>query len=109
MKSFLYQCPLFLGPSLPSSGHMSGIPALQVFAGLNQDTGELMAVKQLKLDTAAEGQERQFYLAALEREISFYKTMRHKHIVGYIDMEQDLETGSLYVFLEYVSGGSIQR
>lgn len=88
---------------------MSVIPALQVFAGLNQDTGELMAVKQLKLDTAAEGQERQFYLAALEREIAFYKTMRHKHIVGYIDMEQDLETGSLYVFLEYVSGGSIQR
>ncbi|KAG0579924.1 hypothetical protein KC19_4G135200 [Ceratodon purpureus] len=80
----------------------------KVFAGLNQDTGELMAVKQLKLDTAAEGQERQFYLAALEREIAFYKTMRHKHIVGYIDMEQDLETGSLYVFLEYVSGGSIQ-
>lgn len=67
-----------------------------------------MAVKQLKLNIAAEGQERQFYLAALEREIALYKIMRHKHIVGYIDMEQDTETGSLYVFLEYVSGGSIQ-
>nr|XP_024370794.1 uncharacterized protein LOC112280062 isoform X3 [Physcomitrium patens] len=80
----------------------------KVYAGLNQDTGELMAVKQLKLNIAAEGQERQFYLAALEREIALYKIMRHKHIVGYIDMEQDTETGSLYVFLEYVSGGSIQ-
>lgn len=66
-------------------------------------------MKQLKLDTPAEGQERQFYLAALEREIALYKTMRHKHIVGYINMEQDPESGSLYVFLEYISGGSIQR
>ncbi len=82
---------------------------MQVFAGLNQETGELMAVKQLKLDTPAEGQERKFYLESLEREISLYKKMRHKHIVGYINMEQDIASGSLYIFLEYVSGGSIQR
>ncbi len=66
-------------------------------------------MKQLKLDTPAEGQERKFYLESLEREISLYKKMRHKHIVGYINMEQDVASGSLYIFLEYVSGGSIQR
>lgn len=96
-------------PGITLSRQIKLTPILQVYAGLNQDTGELMAVKQLKLNIAAEGQERQFYLAALEREIALYKIMRHKHIVGYIDMEQDTETGSLYVFLEYVSGGSIQR
>lgn len=78
----------------------------QVYAGLNQSTGELMAVKQLKLDKQAEGQES---LAALEREIALYKKMRHKHIVGYINVEKDEASGSIYIFLEYVSGGSMQR
>ncbi|XP_024527603.1 serine/threonine-protein kinase ste20 isoform X1 [Selaginella moellendorffii] len=79
----------------------------KVFSGLNQSTGELMAVKQLKIDPG-EGQEKSFYLAALEREINLYRKLRHKHIVGYINMEQDEQSGSLYIFLEYVSGGSIQ-
>eukprot|EP00897_Mesotaenium_endlicherianum_P009572 jgi/Mesen1/8643/ME000500S08119 len=77
---------------------------MQVFAGLNQQTGQLMAVKQLKL---TEGDEKSLHMAALEREIALYRTMRHKHIVGYIDMERDEVSGSLYVFLEFVSGGSI--
>ena len=76
----------------------------KVFAGLNQSTGELMAVNQLKLQ---EGDEKMQHMAALEREIALYRKMRHKHIVGYIDMERDEGTGSLYVFLEFVSGGSI--
>eukprot|EP00271_Cylindrocystis_brebissonii_P003197 TRINITY_DN13955_c0_g1_i1.p1 TRINITY_DN13955_c0_g1~~TRINITY_DN13955_c0_g1_i1.p1 ORF type:complete len:1657 (-),score=354.72 TRINITY_DN13955_c0_g1_i1:709-5679(-) len=76
----------------------------KVFAGLNQTTGEIMAVKQLKL---AEGDDKSQHMQALEREISLYRKMRHKHIVGYIDMERDVTSGSLYVFLEFVSGGSI--
>ncbi|KAJ7295881.1 hypothetical protein O6H91_Y157300 [Diphasiastrum complanatum] len=79
----------------------------KVFAGLNQITGELMAVKQLKTEPT-DGQEKSFHLASLEREISLYKKMRHKHIVGYVHMEKDEASGSLYIFLEYVSGGSIQ-
>ncbi|XP_024518433.1 mitogen-activated protein kinase kinase kinase 2 [Selaginella moellendorffii] len=79
----------------------------KVFAGLNQTTGELMAVKQLKIEPT-DGQSRAVYLASLEREIDLYKQLRHRHIVGYIAMEQDEANNLLYIFLEYVSGGSIQ-
>ncbi|GJP73130.1 hypothetical protein CLOP_g3872 [Closterium sp. NIES-67] len=68
-------------------------------------TGELMAVKEIKLTSA--GDEKAMLIAALEREIVLYKQMRHKHIVGYIDMEKDAKDGSIYIFLEFVSGGSI--
>ncbi|KAI5064165.1 hypothetical protein GOP47_0020835, partial [Adiantum capillus-veneris] len=80
----------------------------KVFCGLNQSTGELMAVKQLKFHNMTDDEEKDFYMTCLEREISLYKEMRHKHIVGYIDMDKDEEAGYLYIFLEYVSGGSIQ-
>ncbi|EFJ10054.1 hypothetical protein SELMODRAFT_128824, partial [Selaginella moellendorffii] len=73
----------------------------------NQTTGELMAVKQLKIEPT-DGQSRAVYLASLEREIDLYKQLRHRHIVGYIAMEQDEANNLLYIFLEYVSGGSIQ-
>lgn len=39
----------------------------------------------------------------------FYKILRHRHIVGYIYMEMDETIRSLYIFLEYVLGGSIRR
>eukprot|EP00850_Spirogloea_muscicola_P008326 SM000044S15973 [mRNA] locus=s44:300793:305193:+ [translate_table: standard] len=86
-------------------GHLLGEGAYgKVYMGLDQSTGKLMAVKQLKLQ---ESSEKAAHLAALEREIELYKQMRHEHIVGYIDMERDEATDSLYVFLEYASGGSI--
>jgi len=80
---------------------------VQVFLGLNEMTGELMAVKQIKMSQA--GDERAMHIASLEREIVLYRKMRHRHIVAYIDMERDEADGSLYVFLEFVSGGSIHR
>ncbi|CAM6110207.1 unnamed protein product [Calypogeia fissa] len=91
-------------------GEMLGEGAYgKVFAGLNQTTGELMAVKQLKLDNPDDqSQEREYHLKSLQREINLYRSMKHKHIVRYIDMDEDEESGSLYIFLEYVSGGSIQ-
>lgn len=78
-----------------------------MFLGLNEMTGELMAVKQIKMSQA--GDERAMHIASLEREIVLYRKMRHRHIVAYIDMERDEDDGSLYVFLEFVSGGSIHR
>ncbi|CAI7892040.1 unnamed protein product, partial [Closterium sp. NIES-53] len=76
-----------------------------VFLGLNEMTGELMAVKQIKMTTA--GDEKAMLIASLEREIVLYRQMRHRHIVGYIDMEKDEADGSIYIFLELVSGGSL--
>ncbi|CAI5459144.1 unnamed protein product [Closterium sp. Yama58-4] len=87
-------------------GEMLGEGAYgKVFLGLNEMTGELMAVKEIKMTT--QGDEKAMLIAALEREIVLYKKMRHRHIVGYIDMEKHEADGSIYIFLEFVSGGSI--
>ena len=45
-------------------------------------------------------------LASLEREIALCKRLRHRHIVGYIGA-QTVSATEMYVFLEFVPGGSI--
>jgi mitogen-activated protein kinase kinase kinase len=41
------------------------------------------------------------------QELDLYKKLAHRHVVGYIDHYLDVKTFTLYVFLEYVPGGSI--
>ncbi|PNW70648.1 hypothetical protein CHLRE_17g728700v5 [Chlamydomonas reinhardtii] len=80
----------------------------KVYAGLNQQTGELMAVKVLQLLSKHGNKEAVFaQLEALEHEMSLYKKLKHKHVVGYIDARFDTKTSAFYIFLEYVPGGSI--
>lgn len=107
----------------------------QVFAGLNQLTGELMAVKVkpgacphagaslalsclffqhgtsplqvLPLSTQNENAEQRSHLEALEHELGMYRKFQHRHIVGYIAAHMDFKTNTMYMFLEYVPGGSI--
>ncbi|GAX72971.1 hypothetical protein CEUSTIGMA_g425.t1, partial [Chlamydomonas eustigma] len=78
----------------------------RVYAGLNQLTGELMAVKALSL-MDRKGNHMQKQLAELQQELEMYKKLSHKHVVGYIDSQLDEKTSTLYIFLEYVPGGSI--
>ncbi|GFR49422.1 hypothetical protein Agub_g11479, partial [Astrephomene gubernaculifera] len=80
----------------------------KVYAGLNQQTGELMAVKVLTL-LSKHGDKKAIMsqLEALEHEMSLYKKLKHKHVVGYIDAKYDASTSAFYIFLEYVPGGSI--
>eukprot|EP00798_Chlamydomonas_sp_ICE-L_P009237 gene9237-16387_t len=83
--------------------------AVTVFAGLNQQTGELMAVKVLEIITK-NGQCSKEVLSQLEelkKELDLYKTLKHRHVVGYIDALFDATTSTLYIFLEFVPGGSI--
>jgi mitogen-activated protein kinase kinase kinase len=78
-----------------------------VYAGLNQLTGELMAVKVLPLSTGNSGSEERVQLESLEHELSMYRKFKHRHIVGYIAAHMDFKTNTMYIFLEYVPGGSI--
>jgi len=80
----------------------------KVYAGLNQQTGELMAVKVLELVSRhGNNQALRQQLNDLQQELEIYKKLNHKHIVGYIDACYEARTSSLYIFLEYVPGGSI--
>ncbi|CAM9511528.1 unnamed protein product, partial [Scytosiphon promiscuus] len=72
----------------------------KVFKGLNESTGELFAVKQISLKRGLQDD-----ITTLEAEIDLMKDLDHRHIVRYCGTDRG--TRHLYIFLEYVPGGSI--
>eukprot|EP01035_Chromulina_nebulosa_P027649 gene27649-36393_t len=72
-----------------------------VYLGLNVETGELMAVKQMTTEEVSRRE-----LGALENEINLLRNLRHPNIVRYIGTE--VTALSLSIFLEYVPGGSLK-
>jgi serine/threonine protein kinase/WD40 repeat protein len=87
-------------PTRWKKGEILGQGAFGVVClGLNIETGELMAVKQMTLDDKKE-------LSSLENEINMLRSLRHPNIVRYIGTEATPST--LSIFLEYVPGGSLK-
>lgn len=78
----------------------------QVYLGLNEESGELMAVKSLQLLGRRGSRESQTQLSELKQELECYRNLSHTHIVGYIGNEFDTASNCLYIFLEYVPGES---
>lgn len=72
----------------------------RVFKGLNEATGELIAVKQLFLSGDSEEEVKQ-----LRKEISVMWNLNHANIVRYLGTARTERC--LYILLEYVPGGSI--
>eukprot|EP00939_MAST-03C_sp_MAST-3C-sp1_P003921 g3921.t1 len=72
-----------------------------VYLGMNKQTGSLLAIKEIgfKRRTPAQIQE-------LRREINFLRSFSHKNIVRYLGTEVEGDH-SLYIFTEWVSGGSL--
>jgi len=80
-----------------------------VYLALHAITGELMAVKQVELPSAAKGTEfdkrKNNMVAALKHEIELLRGLHHPNIVQYLGTSADDQY--LNIFLEYVPGGSI--
>lgn len=84
-----------------------------VYLGLNAQTGELMAVKQVVLPEVTGGDEtitksqlrKKVMVEALQREILLLKELEHPNIVCYLGSESTDKY--LNIFLEYVAGGSL--
>ena len=72
-----------------------------VYLGLNVESGELMAVKQMTIDDISKKD-----MHAMENEISNAKSLRHPNIVRYIGTE--VTSSTLSIFMEYVPGGSLK-
>eukprot|EP00667_Euglena_gracilis_P001720 EG_transcript_1719 len=78
-----------------------------VYLGLNQSSGELLAVKQVCIDDNENmpTQETFARLRALAQEIRMMENLQHPNIVRYLGTDRT-ENG-IYIFMEYIPGGSI--
>jgi hypothetical protein len=82
----------------------------RVYHALNIATGDWLAVKEV--DTVVTESDRrnetlQAASDALYREILLLKDLDHENIVQYIGYDSNVKEGHIYIFLEYVPGGSI--
>eukprot|EP00798_Chlamydomonas_sp_ICE-L_P022851 gene22851-30025_t len=74
-----------------------------VYLGLNNQTGELLAVKEVSM--IDDGPQSKEAVGQLEQEVALLSQLNHANIVRYIGTKR--EGASLFIFLEYVAGGSI--
>ncbi|KAK7679557.1 hypothetical protein QCA50_017459 [Cerrena zonata] len=90
---------------LPTKKWLQGA---RIGAGMDPFTGELMAVKQVKIPNEASmnNELQKAMIEALEREMTLLKELNHENIVRYLGSSTDDQF--LNIFLEYVPGGSVQ-
>ena len=90
-----------------SCGDLLGQGAFgSVYLGMDNDSGTLMAVKQVSLGHgAASAAKLAEHVKLLEAEVRLLKQLDHPNIVRYIGTEKTSKV--LNIFLEYVPGGSI--
>lgn len=115
----LWQVPC--APMKWTKGELIGSGAYgKVYLGLNQQTGQLMAVKQVtdlsigllqcfvqvQMPSDASCRDRVVeHVNALESEVEVLKKFNHHNIVRYLGTERSQDT--LNIFLEYAAGGSV--
>ncbi|KAJ2740634.1 ATP binding, partial [Coemansia sp. BCRC 34490] len=78
-----------------------------VYFGMNTRTGAIMAVKEVELPTpgSVSTSRNHRMVDALKHELDLLKGLDHKNVVKYLGT--DMDDTNLYIFLEYVSGGSV--
>ncbi|KAI3676078.1 hypothetical protein L1987_85676 [Smallanthus sonchifolius] len=88
-------------------GELIGCGAFgQVYMGMNLDSGELLAVKQVSIAANSALKEKtQVHIRELEEEVKLLKNLSHPNIVRYLGTVREEET--LNILLEFVPGGSI--
>ncbi|XP_050132514.1 mitogen-activated protein kinase kinase kinase NPK1-like isoform X1 [Malus sylvestris] len=78
----------------------------RVYMGMNLDSGELLAVKQVLIAANSASKEKtQAHIRELEEEVKLLKNLSHPNIVRYLGTAR--EEDSLNILLEFVPGGSI--
>ncbi|XP_022958800.1 mitogen-activated protein kinase kinase kinase NPK1 isoform X3 [Cucurbita moschata] len=88
-------------------GELIGCGAFgRVYMGMNLDSGELIAIKQVSIAANSASREKaQAHIRELEEEVKLLKNLSHPNIVRYLGTAR--EESSLNILLEFVPGGSI--
>ncbi|KAJ2493373.1 ATP binding [Coemansia sp. RSA 2050] len=78
-----------------------------VYFGMNTRTGAIMAVKEVELPKpgSVSMKRNQRMADALRHELDLLKGLDHRNVVKYLGT--DMDERNIYIFLEYVSGGSV--
>lgn len=105
-------------PERPSSAPLSHVPTNwvrgapigqgslgTVFQALDPDSGQVIAVKEVRLDTKDSVDQKR--RAELENEIKICEECRHPRIVSFLGHEY--KDGFLYIFMEHMAGGSLAQ
>uniref|UniRef100_A0A7S3UYE3 Protein kinase domain-containing protein n=1 Tax=Aplanochytrium stocchinoi TaxID=215587 RepID=A0A7S3UYE3_9STRA len=79
----------------------------EVYLGINQETGSILAVKQMRKNHMENLENDSSALKKVTGEISVMESLDHPNIVRYFGSQINRESGNLEILLEYVSGGSI--
>jgi len=74
-----------------------------VWKVLDRSTGQLMAVKEVMIDSMDSADDK--FRNSLQNEINMYKDLDHPHIVRYLG--DDYMHSRLFIYLEYMPGGSM--
>ena len=93
-----------------SQGEVLGAGSFgEVTMALNQDTGSLMAVKRVNLAAQSEDDSLtdDSTVEQVQAEVMVMKALDHPNIVRYINAQHMGTT--LYIFMEYMPGGSISK
>lgn len=77
----------------------------RVFKAINQETGQLLAVKEVPINSRDDGDEE--FRALLENEVRIMEGLTHPHIVTYLG--HDYVDGCLYLYLEHMAGGTLTK
>ncbi|CAE8618137.1 unnamed protein product, partial [Polarella glacialis] len=77
----------------------------RVFKAADQQTGRILAVKEIPINTMNQRDEQ--FKQQLENEVSIMKDLRHPHIVAYLG--HDYLDQCLYMYLEHMPGGTITQ
>ncbi|XP_020886925.1 mitogen-activated protein kinase kinase kinase 3 [Arabidopsis lyrata subsp. lyrata] len=88
-------------------GELIGCGAFgRVYMGMNLDSGELLAIKQVLIAPSSASKEKtQGHIRELEEEVQLLKNLSHPNIVRYLGTVR--ESDSLNILMEFVPGGSI--
>jgi serine/threonine protein kinase len=82
----------------------------RVYHALNVEAGEWIAVKQVDIPTSSSDLQNgklMDSMEALNQEIKLLSDLEHENVVQYLGYDIDQEEDHLYIFLEYVPGGSL--